>query len=50
MDCLIILKWLTDYTGIEYTAPAIIPTMISMFLNGGAVVAPNAPLLKDAQT
>ena len=37
MDVLIIAKWLTDFTHIEYEAPAIISTMIDMFLNGAAI-------------
>lgn len=37
MDCLIIVKWLTDYSGKEHEAPSIITTMINMFLNGGVI-------------
>jgi hypothetical protein len=37
MDWLIIAKWLTDFTGRESEAPAIIGIMISMALNGGAI-------------
>ena len=37
MDWLIIAKWTTDFTGREYEAPAIISTMIDMFLNGAAI-------------
>ena len=37
MDVLIIAKWLTDFTHREYEAPAIISTMIDMFLNGAAI-------------
>lgn len=39
MDFLIILKWLTNYTGNEYNAPSIIGTMINMALSGGKVAA-----------
>ena len=37
MDWLIIAKWTTDFTNVEYEAPAIISTMIDMFLNGAAI-------------
>lgn len=37
MDILIVLKWLTDYTGREGQAPSVIATMINMALNGGKV-------------
>lgn len=37
MDLLIILKWTTDFSGIENQAPSIIQSMIGMFLNGGAL-------------
>jgi len=37
MDVLIIVKWLTDYTGKEHYAPSIITTMINMALNGGKI-------------
>jgi len=37
MDLLIIAKWTTDFTNREYEAPAIISTMIDMFLNGAAI-------------
>lgn len=37
MDLMIIIKWLTDYTGRENEAPAIITQMINMFLNGGEI-------------
>jgi len=36
MDMLIIVKWLTDYSGREHEAPSVITTMIEMALNGGA--------------
>jgi len=35
MDYMIILKWLTNFEGKEYTAPSIIVNMISMFFGGG---------------
>lgn len=37
MDSLIIIKWLTDYSGKEHSAPSIISTMINMALNGGKI-------------
>ena len=37
MDLLIIAKWLTDFTGVESRAPAVVGTMIGMALNGGAL-------------
>lgn len=37
MDWLIIAKWITDFSGREHEAPAIITTMIDMGLNGGKV-------------
>jgi V-type H+-transporting ATPase subunit a len=44
MDLLIVLKWLTDYSGRENEAPSIIQSMIGMFLNGGALPLGTAPL------
>jgi len=38
MDLLIFCKWLTDFTGREHEAPAVITTMIDMALNGGAIM------------
>jgi V-type H+-transporting ATPase subunit a len=35
MDLMIVMKWLTDYTGKEHLAPSVISQMINMFLNGG---------------
>ena len=49
MDTLIIMKWLTDYTGREGTAPSIISTMISMALNGGKF-APGQSLIGSEKT
>jgi V-type H+-transporting ATPase subunit a len=37
MDLLIIIKWMTDYTGIESQAPSIISTMINIPLKGAAI-------------
>jgi V-type H+-transporting ATPase subunit a len=50
MDLLIILKWLTDYSGKENEAPSIITTMIAVFLEGGKVPEGTRPLLGSAQT
>ena len=40
MDYLIIIKWLTDWTGNEGNAPSVITTMIDMSLNGGVNSTP----------
>ena len=37
MDLMIIVKWLTDFTGKENSAPSVITTMINMALAGGEV-------------
>ena len=37
MDCLIVIKWLTNYTGKTNQAPSIITTMVGMFLGGGEI-------------
>lgn len=37
MDVLIIIKWLTNYSGHEHDAPSIITTMINIPLNGGKI-------------
>ena len=37
MDLLIIIKWLTNYSGHEHDAPSIITTMINIPLNGGKI-------------
>ena len=50
MDVLIVLKWLTDYTGIEGEAPSIIQLMIGMFLNGGALPEGTRPLFGEGKT
>ena len=33
MDALIIVKWLTNYTGVEHSAPSVITTMINIPLS-----------------
>jgi V-type H+-transporting ATPase subunit a len=48
MDMLIIVKWLTDYSGREHEAPSVITTMIEMALNGGATAEGFAPILGGA--
>ena len=51
MDLLIIVKWLTDWTGNAGKAPSIISVMINMFLNQGKVDETlAAPLLGSAAT
>ena len=45
MDMLIIVKWLTDFTGREDKAPSIIQTMISMFISMGAIPVGTDPIL-----
>ena len=45
MDFLIIVKWLTDFSGKEDKAPSIIQTMISMFISMGALPENTVPLL-----
>ena len=37
MDILIIIKWLTDYSGKEHYAPSIIQTMINIALESGKI-------------
>ena len=37
MDFLIVVKWLTNYTGKTEQAPSIINTMVAMFLGGGEI-------------
>jgi V-type H+-transporting ATPase subunit a len=46
MNVLIIIKWLTDYTGVEYLAPSIINTMINIPLNSGHING--SPFIGDA--
>jgi V-type H+-transporting ATPase subunit a len=48
MDLLIIVKWCTDYTGVEHTAPSVITTMIEMALNGGSTSPGFTPILGGA--
>lgn len=48
MDLLIIVKWLTDFTGREGEAPAIIGTMINVFLAGGTINEGEAALIGTA--
>lgn len=48
MDLLIILKWLTDWTGRSGRAPSIIQTMIAMFISFGAVPEGSDPILGTA--
>ena len=45
MDFLIVVKWLTDFSGHEGQAPSIIQTMIAMFINMGAIPEGTVPLL-----
>lgn len=37
MDLMIIIKWCSNYLGVEHQAPSIITTMVGMFLDGGRV-------------
>jgi len=48
MDLLIIVKWLTDFTGREKEAPAIIGTMINVFLAGGTITEGEVALIGTA--
>mmetsp|Transcript_7692 Transcript_7692/g.9249 ORF Transcript_7692/g.9249 Transcript_7692/m.9249 type:complete len:203 (+) Transcript_7692:1926-2534(+) len=53
MDILIIMKWLTDWTGREGKAPSIIQTMIAMFISFGATPEGTDPIIgtgKQQQT
>jgi V-type H+-transporting ATPase subunit a len=50
MDLLIIVKWCTNFRGVEHTAPSIITTMIEMSLNGGVISPGFAPLIGTADT
>lgn len=49
MDLLIIMKWLTDWTGREGKAPSIIQTMIAMFIEFGALPAGTDPIIGTAK-
>ena len=48
MDLLVIVKWCTDWTGKEHTAPSVVTTMIEMALNGGEISPGFAPILGSA--
>lgn len=48
MDLLIVIKWLTDYTGIEGQAPSIINTMINIPLKGALIEG--IPFISDLET
>lgn len=48
MDAMIIIKWLTDYTGNENNAPSIINTMINIPLKGAHIEG--APFISDMAT
>lgn len=37
MDLMIVIKWCSNYFGIESQAPSIITTMVGLFLDGGKV-------------
>merc|ERR1719361_680014 len=50
MDVLIVLKWLTDYRGMEHQAPSIIQVMIGMFLDGGALPEGTKPIFGEGKT
>lgn len=50
MDLMIIVKWLTDFTGRENEAPSIISNMIAMALSGGAVTPGTASLIGSPST
>jgi V-type H+-transporting ATPase subunit a len=49
MDIMIVLKWTTDFTHKESTAPSIISNMIDMALNGGAIAPGTVALFKSQQ-
>lgn len=49
MDYLIIVKWLTDWTGREFGSPSVVTTVIDMALNGGSPSNPiDLPILNSA--
>ena len=50
MDLLIFIKWMTNYEGVENTAPSVISTMINMALNGGAVDPGTSPFIGSEGT
>lgn len=37
MDLMIIIKWHTNYEGVEYEAPSIITLMVGLFLELGVI-------------
>jgi V-type H+-transporting ATPase subunit a len=49
MDLMIIVKWNTDFSGIEYSAPSIITAMIDMCLGMGKSSTNEAPLFGTAE-
>lgn len=49
MDYLIIVKWLTPWEGNEHSSPAIIATMIGMFLKFGEIPEGSTPLIGTAE-
>jgi len=50
MDYLIIVKWLTDWTGREFGSPSVVSTVIDMALNGGQPSNPiDLPILQSAE-
>ena len=50
MDMMIIAKWTTNFSGVEYTAPSIISNMIDMALNGGAIAPGTVAIIGSAGT
>jgi hypothetical protein len=42
---MIIVKWLTNFEGIENAAPSVITSMINMALAGGAIEPGNVALI-----
>ena len=48
MDVLIIMKWVSNYDDVEYTAPSIITTMINIPLKAGLIEG--QPFYSDAAT
>lgn len=49
MDTLIIIKWMTPWTGNEHLAPPIISTMIGMFLRFGEIPENSVALIGSAE-
>ena len=49
MDYMIIIKWLTNFEGVEYSAPSIISNMIDMCLGMGKPSTNAAPLFSTAE-